>query len=86
MYEVVLASKARKFFESASAALQRRLDRCFDRLKAEPRDQSNIKGLTGRLAGYYRYRLGNYRVIYRIDERAQRVYILRIAHRREAYQ
>ncbi len=33
----------------------------------------------------YRFRQGDYRVLYEIDERAKRVTIVRIAHRREVY-
>ncbi|PHM05565.1 hypothetical protein CK516_40360 [Nostoc sp. 'Peltigera malacea cyanobiont' DB3992] len=34
----------------------------------EPRNYPNIKPLKGELSGYYRYRLGEYRVIYQIDD------------------
>ena len=33
----------------------------------------------------YRFRQGDYRVLYEIDERHKRVTIVRIAHRREVY-
>ncbi|MEH2161955.1 MAG: hypothetical protein V7K38_13140 [Nostoc sp.] len=36
-------------------------------MEQNPRFHSNIKPLKGNLAGYYRYRIGEYRVIYRID-------------------
>jgi mRNA interferase RelE/StbE len=85
MYHVELSRDARRFFERADASLQRRLDRCFDRLKIEPRDAGNIKPLTGNLGGYYRYRVGDYRVIYRVDEPRQAVFVWKIAHRSEAY-
>jgi len=41
-----------------------------------------------KLAGYgnrWRVRVGDYRVIYQIDDQAYEVIVLRIAHRREAY-
>lgn len=85
MYHVELSRDARRFFERASAAFQRRLDRCFDQLKVEPRDAGNIKPLTGKLKGHYRYRVGDYRVIYRIDEKQQFVAVSKIAHRSAAY-
>lgn len=44
------------------------------------------KPLTGEFRGYYRYRWGDYRVIYKIVEREILVYILRIGHRREVYE
>jgi len=85
MYSVELSRDARRYFERADASLQRRLDRCFDRLKVEPHFGGNIKPLKGKLAGHFRYRVGDHRVIYRIDERGRTVNVLKIAHRREAY-
>jgi mRNA interferase RelE/StbE len=43
---------------------------------------------TEKLAGAhdaYRLRVGDYRVLYTIDDRIRRVVIYRIAHRRESY-
>jgi len=85
MYDVVLSSKARRFFEDAPGALQRKLDRCFDALKTNPRRHPNIKSLSGPLTGYYRFRTGNHRVLYQIDDERRMVSVERIAHRREAY-
>lgn len=85
MYEVVLSSKAKQFFEDAAGSIQRKLDRCFDALKKDPRRHSNIKPLSGPLSGYFRFRAGDYRVVYRIDDERSVVSVERIAHRREAY-
>jgi mRNA interferase RelE/StbE len=68
VYRVRLAKRAARFFDRASAPLQRKLDCCFDQLKIDPRDPPNIRRLTGQWAGLYRYRVGDHRVIYRIDE------------------
>jgi mRNA interferase RelE/StbE len=41
-----------------------------------------------KLAGYtnrWRVRVGDYRVIYQIDDQTQEVIVLHTAHRREAY-
>ncbi len=63
-YTVVISIDAQEFFESSSASLQKKLDRCFESLKIEPRNYPNIKPLKGELSSYYRYRVGDYRVIY----------------------
>lgn len=68
MYNVALSPAARQFYEDAAVSLQRRFDRCFAQLRREPRRHPNIKPLKGKLAGYYRYRAGDYRVLYRIDD------------------
>ena len=86
MYSVSLSKDARRFFERSDAALQRRLDRCFDRLRVEPHNGGNIKPLKGSLVGRYRYRVGDYRVVYRIYDPQQTVHVLKIAHRSEVYE
>ena len=48
-YTVVISIDAGEFFESASATLQKKLDRCFERLKTNPRNHPNIKSLKGEL-------------------------------------
>ena len=85
MYSVVLAEKARRFYEGADAALQRKLDRCFEQLAVDPRRHPNVKRLKNRFKGYYRYRLGDYRVIYRIEEARRLVIVALIVHRSDAY-
>ena len=69
-----------EFFEEASGALQRKLDRCFEMLKIDPRSHPNIKPLKGDLSGYYRYR-----VVYYIDDEQKQVFVAIIAHCREVY-
>jgi len=43
------------------------------------------KPLTGSFKGHRRLRVGDYRVIYRIDPAKKIVYVVAIKHRREAY-
>lgn len=86
MYIVLLSDPSRYFFEEASAKLQRSLDRCFEQLKNSPKYHPNIKPLKGNLSGYYRYRVGDYRVLYTIDEQENLVFVNAIAHRSQIYE
>ncbi len=86
MFEVLLSPEAKSFFEAADRPLARKLARCFAQLEQQPRRHNNIKRLSGKLVGYLRYRLGDWRVIYRIDDQAHQVLVLSIAHRREVYE
>ncbi|HLO46823.1 MAG TPA: type II toxin-antitoxin system RelE/ParE family toxin [Kamptonema sp.] len=85
LYSVVVSFDAQNFFEEASVSLQRKLYRCFEMLKINPHTHPNIKTLKGDLAGYYRYRVGDYRVVYYINDRQKQVVVTIIAHRREVY-
>lgn len=86
MYRVLLSDSARKFYERADRPLQQKLDRCIEQLRAEPRTHPNIKRLKGQIGAYYRYRIGDYRVVYRMEEKGERlVIVVVIAHRSEVY-
>jgi mRNA interferase RelE/StbE len=86
MFKVELSADAQEFYRKADRPLARKLARCFEQLEREPRQHSNIMRLKGKLSGHYWYRVGNYRVIYRIDDGQQLVAVLKIAHRRESYE
>jgi mRNA interferase RelE/StbE len=85
MYEVILSPEAQAFFATADKPLAGKLSRCFAELEREPRSRNNIKRLKGKLAGLSRYRVGDWRVIFRIDDDRNRVVVLSIANRREVY-
>ena len=86
MFSVQLMPQPRRFFLDADAPLSKKLARCFEQLEENPRLHPNIIPLRGSLAGFYRYRVGDHRVIYRIDFNRKIVAVARIAHRREAYE
>ena len=44
------------------------------------------KPLKGEFQGYFRYRWGNYRVVYKISQREILILILRIGHRKDIYE
>lgn len=86
MFEVILSPESQAFYTAADPPLARKLARCFAQLEREPRRHNNIKRLTGNLAGLFRYRIGDWRVIYRIVDSARQVNVLLIAHRSEVYE
>ena len=86
MFEVILSPEAQAFFAEADRPLARKLARCFAQLEREPRRHNNAKRLAGDFAGYLRYRIGDWRVVFRIDPPAQQVHVLLIAHRSQVYE
>ncbi|MBV6492443.1 MAG: hypothetical protein LDLANPLL_00437 [Turneriella sp.] len=57
----------------------------YSMLKENPYYGNNIKKLKGNFAGLYRYRLGDFRLIYSIDEGEQIVFMLHTVQRKDAY-
>lgn len=85
MYAVTFSRRARRRFEAADATLQRRRDRCFEQLRENPGGYPGMKALNGEYSGSFRVRVGDFRVIFDVDDTDHRVLILVIAHRSEAY-
>jgi mRNA interferase RelE/StbE len=83
-WEVVFSDSSKKFLKKRrDAALLDRLLAAVEKLALDPRPTGCCK-LTGS-AERYRIRVGDYRIIYRIDDGKVVVLVLVIAHRREAY-
>lgn len=79
MYEVLLHPDAEKVYADADKVLARKIARCLQQLEQTPRSHPNIKALKGNYAGYYRYRVGDYRVVYSIEEEKVQVFVIAIA-------
>ncbi len=86
MYEVRLHPDAQKVYVNADKALAKKIARCLQQLEQNPQSHPNIKALKGDYAGYYRYRIGDYRIIYSIEAERALVFIVAIAHRSEVYE
>jgi mRNA interferase RelE/StbE len=85
MYELRFDKDAAEFYRQADKALVKRLNRCFECLSENPLTHPNIKPLVGTLTGLYRYRVGDWRVIYEVMSEDSVINILQIVHRSRAY-
>jgi mRNA interferase RelE/StbE len=54
-------------------------------LKINPFFGINIKKLKGEYKEIYRFRTGDYRIFYKIDEQKEIIYIINIENRQDAY-
>lgn len=57
----------------------------YPQLNRNPFFGPNIKKLKGEFEGYYRFRIGNFRLFYIVDKQKVIVFILEIAERKDAY-
>ena len=57
----------------------------YPQLKSNPYFGTNIKRLKGKFEGYYRYRIGNYRLFYLIEDEKVLVIVTDFRHRQSAY-
>jgi mRNA interferase RelE/StbE len=78
--------RAFKELEKLDRMVQRRIVKFFQDRVLRRDDPRNLgKAMAGDKAGLWRYRVGDYRLICHIDDEAESVRVLRIAHRKEAY-
>ncbi len=82
-YRVTLKSSAEKEFFRLPDPVSARIFPKIKALTTDPKPHGSIKLSGGR--DEWRIRVGDYRVIYTIDDKEKNVKVMRIAHRREAY-
>ena len=83
MYEILLEHRAEKDLRRLTAEIFRRVIAAIEALADDPRPEGCRK-LIGS-DNYWRIRVGDYRVLYEIDDENQVVRVMRVRHRREAY-
>lgn len=81
-YSIQILRRAQKELSQLPKQKYERIKDAVQSLSDEPRPQG-CKKLTGREG--WRIRVGDYRVIYEIDDRQQTLTILHIGHRRDVY-
>jgi len=79
-----------KTFEKVKKKVDRKLYQkiknvVYPQLRQNPHFGINIKKLKGRFAGYYRFRIGSYRLFYLVDNKNILVIIIDLKRRPSAY-
>ena len=79
--------RARKELRKLDSTIQKEILN-YLRVRIAGSDNPRIFGqnLTGNKAGLWRYRVGNYRIICKIEDHALIVLVLGVGHRREVYE
>ncbi len=84
MYELRLARSARKELDAVSDAMLARIARQLDALVTTPRPRGckKLRGATD----LWRVRVGDYRILYRVDDAASLIEVRAIRDRKDAYE
>lgn len=83
-YRIEVTPRARKDLKALPKRERQRVAEQIEALKADPR-QTGCKQLKGR-EDFYRIRVGDYRVIYQIEDEILLILIVRIGDREEIYE
>ena len=83
-YTVTILPAALRVLRSLPRNIRTRIRGEIDSLADNPRPHG-VKSLQGSQKGYLRVRVGDYRIIYRIEDDRLLVVVVGIGHRREVY-
>ena len=85
VYEIKYSDKAKKELLKLDKSVALRIHKfLIERVAQNPK---NIGGfLQGNLAGFWRYRVGDFRIITEIENDILTVLVLKIAHRKDVYE
>ena len=85
-WAVELAESAANALDKLDPTTQQRIWRFLrGRLSATDNPRQSGKALTGRYAGLWRYRVGDYRLVCRLEDARLVVVVVKIGHRSEVY-
>lgn len=82
--KINLHREVKKFLKTLPAELIKKIETAFLEIRKNPIQGKNIIKLTGR-KNQYRYRLGNYRIVYESELEPTEIFILEIATRENSY-
>jgi mRNA interferase RelE/StbE len=82
-YPILVSTGAAKDLDGLPTSVQRRIRALIDGLATDPRP--NGAQAMASLDDTHRIRVGDYRVVYAVDDAAQLVVIARVGHRRDVY-
>ena len=82
-YRIVLTAEARRNLLALPRDVVRKVDACILALAEKPRPPRTRKLKGG--GDFWRVRVGDYRIIYQIEDNKLLILVIRIAHRRDVY-
>ena len=85
MYEIrFVTPRVERRIAALPTPVRRRVFEAIERLAREPRP-AGVRKLSGEMRGFWRVRVGDYRIVYDIDAEQRLVSIAAVHHRRESY-
>ena len=84
-YAVTFQTSAFKEYKKLNAVVKKKIDEALDLLSIHPHsDLLQIKKMRG-IEGFYRIRVGEYRIIYTVTRSHLLITVIRVGHRGDVY-
>ena len=84
-WSFALTEKAKKDLAKLDKSVQQKIADFLERVIALPNPRTKGDPLKGNLRSYWRYRVGDYRIMCQMNDVSVTVLVIRVAHRREIY-
>ncbi len=84
-WKIEFDKKAKKEFATLSNSAQKQIDKFLLKLIKSPNPRKYGEALKGNLPTFWRYRVGDYRLICNIEDKILTILVLKINHRKEVY-
>lgn len=85
MFEIHFSHSAEKSYANLDANTCRRINLILAQLEEGNFHSPNIRALQGQYKGSYRFRTGDWRMVFQIDHSKQIVYVSAIGNRKDVY-
>lgn len=84
-WKIEVSEKATKNLEKLGANAAKRIAKTMREVAALDDPRMRGEALTGNLAGFWRYRVGDWRIIVSFDDGRLVILVIEVGHRREVY-
>ena len=86
-YKILFSTKADKQFEKLDAYTKKQIWRYIDKnLNGSLNPKLHGKALVGDLKNLWRYRIGDYRLVCRIEDGVCEILVVKVGHRKDIYE
>jgi mRNA interferase RelE/StbE len=86
IWQISLGDSARKELRKLDKAAQKKIIKYLAEKIAPAEDPRQYgKALTAKFLGYWRYRVGDYRIICKIDDKEVVIHVFKLGHRKDIY-
>ena len=82
MYKILFSKESEDYFNKLDNSIKKRVGKKIEMLKENP--HIGIP-LTANLAGFWKLRIGDYRIIYQIKDAELLIFVIKIGHRKNIY-
>ena len=82
---VILSDTAKRQLKKLNKPIRERISKYMDEVASLSNPRARGKGLSGNLSEYWSYRVGDYRIVARIQDDILQIEVVKVGHRRDVY-